>query len=224
MEIVELDEKLRSLSDENSRQSWSLLDTAGHPTYGLNFAKIAQIAREVGKDSCLADELYASGNHDLQVLATYLDDSDSYTRDDLRRRAHQLYLSPFAEKFCKLVLAKSRHAVEFIDEWMAGDNETLHCYAFYALEALAGRKNNLSVDFYARYVAEITLNIQGKPDAVKEAMHEALVAIGCRDASLQKRATKAIQKMGEITFNNGNRLDCLELFEKRLQAKKLVRG
>ena len=57
MTIDEVVNKLKSESKEGVRNGWSILDTQGEETFGLNFTKIQNVARTIKNDACLADEL-----------------------------------------------------------------------------------------------------------------------------------------------------------------------
>ena len=223
MTVDEVASKLKSKSKEVSN-GWSVLDTHGEETFGLNFKKIKSVAKGMECDPCLADELYATSNHDLKVLATFIDDADSYTRDELKQRCEQLYLSPFAEVFCHQIMAKSPHAVHFIDMWSHCDLSDYRCYAYYTLAEVAKHKNNLSDEFYARHLKDIAERIHEEPDAVKEAMQEALISIGCRDSKLCRQTYDVANAIGKIDFNNGKEIDALTKLEKTLNVRKPVKS
>jgi 3-methyladenine DNA glycosylase AlkD len=223
MTVEEIDARLRSIDSEEVKNGWTILDTNGEQTYGLNYAKVAEVAREMESDACLADELYATSNHDLKVFATCIDDPDSYTKDELNKRGEQLYPSPFADKFCHQVIAKSQHAVHFIDEWSRSEDPEYRYYAYLILDELAKRKNNLSCEFFSRHVKEIAETIHNESDEVKEAMHQALISIGCRERSLKNESVKAAQQIGQVAFENGEKINTFLNLEKKLHGRKFAR-
>lgn len=223
MTVDEVAKKLKSKCAEASN-GWSVLDTQGEETYGLNFKIIQGVAKEMENDACFADELYATHNHDLKVLATYIDEPDSYTRDELQQRAEQLYPSPFAEKFCHKVIAKSPFAVHFIDLWSNSDDEDFKAYAYYTLAEVSKHKNKLADDFYARHLNEIANRIHSETDEVKAAMQEAFISIGCRDSKLRKKCFKSASEIGKIDFNNGTAVDAVTKLEKKLNVRKPVKS
>lgn len=224
MTVDEVVSKLKSESKEGVKNGWSILDTRGEETFGLNFSRVQNVAKSIKNDPCLADELYASSNHDLKVLATYIDDGGSYTRDELNKRATQLYLSPFAEKFCHQVMAKSPHAVHFIDEWSNCEIGDFKCYAYFTLAEVAKQKNNLSDEFYSRHLTEIARRIHLEPDTVKEAMQSALLSIGCRDKTLKNQSYKVANAIGKIDFEDGKAIDAVDKLDKKLNVRKMVKS
>lgn len=205
MTLDEISKKLELQGNQMPKRGWTREDTNGEETFGLNFSKVQEIARELESDPAFADELYSSENHDLKVLATFIDDPKSYTLDELNKRVEQLYPSPFAEKFCRQVLAKSDHAVHFVDKWSECSDGDYRCYAFYILSELAKKTNRLSDDFYARFLDDISLHIHEETDRVKEAMHQAFIAIGSRDQKLQKLSKEMADQIGKVPVKGASK-------------------
>lgn len=201
MTLEDVVQKLQKQGEKAVRNGWTPDMTHGDETYGLNFSAVKEVAEKLRKDPVLADEMYAGRNHDLKVLATYIDDPESYTRDELNKRSEQLYPSPFAEKFCRQVLANSEHAVHFIGEWISCESCDHRAYAYHTLAELAKKKNRLSDDFYAACLDEIAENIHKEKPDVQEAMHAAMVAISKRDAALSKKGKETAEKIGDIRPN-----------------------
>lgn len=196
MTLEDVVQKLRKQGEKAVRNGWTPEMTRGDETYGLNFSAVKEVAEELRKDPVLADEMYAGSNHDLKVLATYIDDPESYTRDELNKRSEQLYPSPFAEKFCRLVLANSEHAVHFIGEWIRCESCEYRAYAYHTLAELAKKKNRLSDDFYASCLDGIAENFHKEKPDVQQAMQTALAAISKRDAALSKKGKETSEKIG----------------------------
>lgn len=196
MTVEEIAKKLENQRDKVIKNGWKDSDTRGDATYGLNFSKVQEVAKDLENDAVLADELYGTRNHDMKVLATMIDDPKSYTLDELNKRAEQLYPSPFAEKFCKRVLANSEHAVGFINKWLYCEDCDLKAYAYMTLSEVARKPNNLSSDFFAKQLQTIASTFANEKSEVKEAMHGALTAIACRNKILKQHAMEVSEQLG----------------------------
>jgi hypothetical protein len=188
MTLHEIANRLQAKRNDTIKNGWTADQTRGDETYGLNYAKVQEVAREMHHDAVLADELYASSNHDMKVLATFIDDPKSYTLDELTQRANQLYPSPFAEKFCKQVLAHSVHAVYFVDKWLACEDCNLQAYAYITLSEIAKRQNKLSDVFFAMHLDAIALTFTKAPADVQYAMKCAAESIAGRNERLRAKA------------------------------------
>jgi hypothetical protein len=162
--------------------------------------RLKNLARQLPKDPVLADELYQEEDEMLRVLATYIDAPDSYTRDELHKRADSLTPSPCAERFCTNVVARSPYAVHFIDEWANCSKGDFECYAYHTLAEVARQKNCLSDDFYANYLRNIASKIDEAPETVRVAMMHALKSIASRDAKLKRMCEEISGRMGALNL------------------------
>lgn len=207
MTVDEVNERLKSLRFNPVKNGWTHHDSHGDETYGLNFTKVQEVARELNTDACLADELYASHNLDLKVLATYIDDPKSYSRDDLEKRAEQLYPSPFSEKFCQQVIARSEFAVHFISKWMEADDIELNIYAYNTLAEIAKQKNKLATDYFGQQLEEISKKLKTADPEARKAMISALEAIGNRHEKLKKLFCEMADQMNirDVKLNGKHR-------------------
>jgi hypothetical protein len=222
MTITDVTQKLKALVSEDIKNGWTPEITHGDETYGLNFTRIKSVAKEISNDPILADELYASNNHDMKVLATFIDDPEGYTQDELEMRAEQLYPSPFAEKFCQQVIAHSPHAVHFVNKWINSTQDDERSYAYHTLAELAKQKNNLSNEFYRRQVEEIGDRINEESEVVREAMLSALLSIGCRDRMLKEKTMQVASSIGQVELGEGITINPLERLEQKAQIRKPV--
>lgn len=216
MTFEEIAKKLENQPTDSIRNGWTREITHGDETYGLNFSTIRKVAEGIPTDAVLADELYACANHDMKVLATYIDDPRSYTRDELNMRKSQLYPSPFAEKFCERILAHSEHAVHFIDEWIACDDCEYRAYAYLTLGELAKKKNGLSNEFYAKCLEGIAVKIHGEKDDVKEAMYNAMLSISQRDERLREKGMTVAEELGRVKLSKKKSVNSARKTEKSL--------
>lgn len=200
MTVNEVHESLHALRSNQEKTVLSAIDSEGNIKLGLNVACIRQLAKEIGQDSVLADELYNSDILEAKILATLIDHPESYSRDEMLMRSKQLYPSDFAKYFSYHVLAKCTHAVHFIDDWSHSNDEDLKVYAYYALQKMAKRKNSLSQAFYFDRLNTISRDIHHVSDEVAEAMMASIEAIGARNAYLKRMSEKtanSIQSIGQ---------------------------
>lgn len=204
MTVQEVLKSIEKVSKELGNSLSINVDYRGDKDFGLGVGVIKQLAKEIGKDLALADELYATNVHDAKLLATYIDVPESYTQDEIIKRSKQLYPSTFARYFAYNVLAKNQHAVLFIDEWCHGSDEELKIYAYYALQKLAKCKNCLSQAFYFDRLTTISRDIHFVNQEVSEAMLASVHAIGERNDYLKKMSERTLSQINNINHKNLN--------------------
>jgi len=224
MTLDTLRQELKSIPNQEIKNGWSEKITNGDQTYGLNISSIQKVAKNLEVDAALADEIYGEDNHDLKVLATYFDDPEGYTKDEMSERIEQVYPSPFSNKFCENVVAKSSHAVHFIEDWKDSKEADKRNYAYTTLAAVAKQKNNLGVDFFVGHLDFISSTIKNQPRHVRKAMYKAMINIGCRDNFLRKAAKKAAGRVGLLRLDGSSSVDLLMKIQKASENRKLVFG
>lgn len=143
----------------------------------LNREGIKDIAKTIRKDAILADELYACAGHDMKLLAALIDDPESYTLDEIEERSNQLYPTDIGDVFCKRVMAKSPHAVHFVNKWMDSRDASHRSFAYRTLEELAKKNVNLANGFFRAHLARIAKTIKTEPPLVQNAMASAAESI-----------------------------------------------
>lgn len=202
MTASEVHASLYALRSAPKHEGLSKIDSAGNVQLGIGITGLRQLAKEIGKDSALADELYHSNIVDAKILGTLIDAPESYSRDEIQKRSEQLYPSPFAQQFSYNVLAKCAHAIHFIDLWSHSQEEDLKVYAYYALQKVAKCKNSLSQAFYFDRLTTISRDIHHVSDEVAEAMLASLSAIGTRNAYLKRMSEKTANSIERINQKN----------------------
>ena len=144
--------------------------TAGNDlTTQRKLRNICEIAEQIKCDKELADQLYAAPNHEANLLATLIDDPESYTPDQMEQRVKQLYPSPFAERFCRKVLANTPFAVEQVYYWQLENTENSRYLALLTLAGLADQRNNLSRGFFEAQMQALSCNLSSTSQLEKEA-------------------------------------------------------
>jgi hypothetical protein len=222
MTLDELTTELKTIASNDIKNGWSEKITNGDETFGLNITTVQKIAKPLNTDAVLADELYASRNHDLKVLGTYIDDGESYTIDEMSDRIEQVYPSPFSDKFCENVVAKSPYAVHFIDVWKKSKNADKRCYAYSTLASVAKQKNTLGEDFFIDHINAISGCIKDEPRHVRKAMYKAMINIGCRDNFLKEASMAAARRVGLIRLNGNSSVDLLLKIQRAAESRKPV--
>lgn len=130
---------------------------------------LCEIANQIGPDKELADQLYAASNHDANLLATLIDEPETYTPDQMEERVKQLYPSPFAERFCRKILANTPFAVEQVYYWQQENTENSRYFALLTLAGLADRPNNLSKRFFEVQMEALSCYFTNKSSLGQEA-------------------------------------------------------
>ena len=197
--------------------------------FGVSFAVLRQMGKRLRPDSELAAELWATGNHDARVLACMVDDPDSATKADLVMRAKELGNYIIVDEFAALA-AKTPFSEELARRWKASRNEWLGALSWTLVAHLAltppsdsktskrkgagdtnrkqtGNKNasaSSTGDVRFELLLEIIeADIHKRPNRMRHSMNNALIAIGCRNKPLRRKAETVAKRIGKVEVDHG---------------------
>lgn len=175
--------------------------------YGVSYAVLGRLKKQIKTDHALAVALWASGNHDARVLATMVADPEQIDLRLATAWSKDLDNYGLSDALAGL-LAKSPKVRDRYARWTKSKNEWLGVLGYGILNRRA-----LDVDtpvdeivndqVLAGYIAEIEKSIHGRPNRTRHAMNMALVAIGVRNPRLQKLALEAAKRIGKVEVDHG---------------------
>jgi 3-methyladenine DNA glycosylase AlkD len=201
---------------------------APEPMFGVSFATLRGLAKEIGVDHDLALALWASGNTDARTLAAMIADP---VRIDRATAAAWIAESQYHVVIDEVagVVARSSHAMGCMAEWIASDDEWLGRAGWSIMAALSQDAGVPDASF-TPYIAVIERKIRDAKNRTREAMNRALIAVGGRSGELAASAIAAARRIGPVEVNHGDTA-CMtpdaELYIKKTRAyakEKAARG
>ncbi len=100
--------------------------------------------------------------------------------------------------------AEGPHARSRCDKWLAAPSETKRWAGWSLVGAMALVDEDTPDAWFEKRLAEIERSIQTSPNAEREAMLHALIAIGCRSTALRKSVTAAAKRIGKVVIDHGD--------------------
>jgi len=194
-------EQLKSLGTEQNRTIY-LRHGATEPVFGVSFAHIRALQRGIRADQELADQLWASGNHDARILATLVADPASISSAHLDEWSRDLDNYILCDAFSSLV-GKTPFVDEKIDRWCALKSEWRAATGWNLVAGAAMSQEEIDDGYFASCLDEIVSDIKGAPNRVRHSMNQALICIGVRNPTLRKKALTAARKIGKVEVDHG---------------------
>jgi 3-methyladenine DNA glycosylase AlkD len=201
MNAKEILEELESLGTAQNRKIYRR-HGAKEPLFGVSYANLKKLVKRIKINHGLAQELWASGNHDARVLATSIADPERVKSSELDAWVRGLddyivtdAVSVFAGKtsFCR---KKSEKWIPSKKEWI--------CRAGWKLLArLADADGDLDDEYFEKRLETIEKEIHSSRNRVKDAMNMALICIGTRNPGLEKKALAAAKRIGKVEVDHG---------------------
>jgi 3-methyladenine DNA glycosylase AlkD len=173
------------------------------PMYGVSFAELKKLKKQIKQDHELACGLWDTGNHDARILACMVADAGVMTSRDLDGWARQLDSYVISDAFSSLV-ARSPLALKKFLAWRDRKGEWVAAAAWNVLSHLAvDDAADLPDGLCAEQIQVITAEIHRRPNRVRHSMNQALIAVGARNGKLEKLALKAAAAIGKVEVDHG---------------------
>ena len=197
-------ETMRQLRSRGTAQNRKVYGRHGVPRamFGVSYADLGKLEKAIRTDHALALKLWESGNHDACVLATKVADPSEMTSRQLDAWARELDSSVLADAFSGLV-ARSGMARKKFEQWRSRKAEFVGQVAWNLLVSLTRHADELPDEYFAEQLATIEREVHDRKNRVRYSMNLALIAIGMRNAALEKKAIAAARRIGPIEVDHG---------------------
>lgn len=198
------DEVLRELESMGTEQNRKIYRRhgVGENMYGVSYANFGALRKRIKTDQALAQQLWATGNHDARVLATMIADPGAMDAALLDAWAHDLPNHVLADALVTLA-AKAPAGRTLMDAWMQSESESIGRAGWHLLGQYAANDPTLPDSFFMPYLQRIARDIHTQTNRVKEAMHNVLMAIGIRNEHLEAEAITVAETIGKVVIDHG---------------------
>ena len=193
--------RLESLGTAQNRKVYARHGVEG-PAYGVSYANLGKLRKQIGTDPVLARALWKSGNHDARVLATTVADAEAIERKTLEAWAKQLPNYVVTDAFSVLAAA-SPHARACARGWVASKDEWTSTAGWNVVARNAEDGQTFEPGELAELLERIEARIHASPNRTRHAMNGALIAIGLVSPGLERRALSAARAIGTVEVDHG---------------------
>lgn len=195
----------------------------GPDQFGVSFANLNKLRKQIKRDHALALALWASGNHDARVLATMIADPAEMSSRTLEAWVKDLDSYVITDAFMHLAGAAPTAQAK-MEKWIKSKQEWIARAGWLQLSFLAMHDAELPDKFFAAYLPIIEKNIHQSQNRVKDAMNMAAITIGLRSDALCKKTLASAKRIGTVEVDHGatscKTPDIAEYIKKTLARKK----
>lgn len=199
------DEAMAALEKGGSaqtRKTWARHGVRSE-SFGTSYAVLGKLTKSIKVDQKLAEQLWATGNHDARILATMIADPAVIARKQLDAWAKVADNYVLADAIAKLV-SRTPDARATAEAWAKSDTEYVGQCGWTVLAVLAGGGDQLSDADCLALLGRIEKSIDGARNRVRHSMNSALIAIGGRSARLRTEALAAHKRIGKVEVDHGD--------------------
>jgi len=188
-------ERLRSLADPEAKAGMARFGIETRQALGISIPTLRALAREIGRDHDLAEELWASGVHEARVLAALVDEPKLVTEEQMERWAAQIDSWDVCDGVCSTLFDRTPFAYGKAAEWSGRDPEFVKRAGFVLMAALAVHDKRAADERFLEMLPLIERESHDERNFVKKAVNWALRQIGKRNRSLNAAAIEAGERI-----------------------------
>jgi 3-methyladenine DNA glycosylase AlkD/uncharacterized protein YdhG (YjbR/CyaY superfamily) len=168
------------------------------PVYGVAVGTLRAMAKRIGYNRALAEQLWKSGVHDARMLATMIDDPADVTPAQMDRWVKDCDNWGLVDTACFHYWDRSPHAFKQIEKW-AKAKEEFTKRASFALLASAALHKTITDEQCLRGLELIEANANDPRNFVKKAVNWALRAIGGKKSPKCRAAARELAEQLSVS-------------------------
>ena len=201
MNLHETLQQLESLGTEQNRKVYRRHGVSDN-LYGVSYAHQRKLAKTIRRNHPLALELWGSGNHDARILATFI--AAPAQADDalLESWAADLDSYVLTDAFAAFV-GKTALCQDKAEQWRNAAGEWHGRAGWHLVSHLAMQNPDLPDAWFIAHLDTIEREIHARQNRVRDAINNALIAIGIRNPALESLALAAAARIGKVAVDHG---------------------
>ena len=205
--------QLKKLGSEAALKTYARHGVTG-AAFGVRYADMYKLAKQIGTDQKLAEQLWTTNNHDARILATMIADPTQIKATTLDAWAKTVNNELMLHAIAGLA-ASASSPVTRLKKWIAAKQEWTAATGWHLVASLSGgaraakaardEGDDAGVDdaWFASQLKHIEKTIHKSPNRVRHSMNTALIAIGSRGGALADQALAAAKRIGVVEVDHG---------------------
>ncbi len=195
----------------------------GNKLYGVSFANLNALKKQIKINQELAEKLWESGNVDARHLATMIADPKAISEKTVDGWVKDINYYMLCDLVAGVV-GQSVLAKRKAEEWIKSDDEWVGRTGWNLIGYLAMVDQILSDEYFEKHLNIIEKTIHKSKNFAKHALNMALIAIGMRNSRLEKLAIASAGRIGKVEVDHGETScktpDAVEYIKKAKARKK----
>jgi 3-methyladenine DNA glycosylase AlkD len=187
--------RLQALADPEARAGMARFGIETGKALGISVPALRALAREIGRDHALAEELWASGVHEARILAALVGEPERVTETEMERWALEIDSWDVCDGVCSTLWDRTPFAYAKAAEWSAREEEFVKRAGFALMAALAVHDRRAPDGRFLAMLPLIERESHDERNFVKKAVNWALRQIGKRNRELNAAAIAAGERI-----------------------------
>ncbi len=199
------DEAMGALEAKGSEQTRKTYRRHGasDPLFGVKFGDLRPLAKRIGTDHGLAEQLWASGNADARLLACMVADPAQIPEDELDAWLDDIDTYVLVDVFVAEIASQTAGRRERAERWIAPDRDRTAQAGWDLMNLVALSDDEVPDGFFEAQLDLIAERIEGYGNWTRRSASNTIIGIGLRDDTLEAAARHTAAEMGHVEFDPG---------------------
>lgn len=195
MTVQEILDTLQQKGSEENRKGMAKYGINTAAAYGVTVANIREMAKDIGTDQTLAEQLWKTGNHEARILATIIADPALVENDLLDDWVADINSWDLCDQFCNNLVYKTAYAMQKILLWSVDDEQFIKRAGFSTMANYALKQPDIREKDIDGFLSLILNESGDKRNYVRKSVSWALRNIGKRNIHYNRKAVKFAKMM-----------------------------
>ena len=198
MELAEVITKIKSLANPEAVAGMVRFGINTENAYGVSIPNLRKLAKQIGRNHALAEQLWRTGIHEARLLACFTDDPKMVGEEQIERWVKDIASWDLCDQCCSNLFDKTDLAYQKAHEWTERDEEFVKRAGFVLMAALSVHDKRADDAGFEPFFAIIKREAHDDRNFVKKAVNWALRQIGKRSPALNRSAIELAEEMKGI--------------------------
>jgi 3-methyladenine DNA glycosylase AlkD len=187
--------ELKLLANPRVRERMAYFGVRVRKALGISTPRLHALARRIGKNQQLAEQLWRSGVHEARILAALVGEADKITPRQMDRWARDFNAWDIVDASCCYLYAAAAPAWQKAESWSRRPEEFVKRAAFSLVAYLSNKDKRASNARFERFLRVIEREAHDERNFVCKAVNWALRNIGKRNVRLNRAAIRAAERI-----------------------------
>lgn len=193
----EIIKRLKTIADPKELENCKRLGINTKKALGISIWSLRKIAKEIGKDQALAEDLWRTDIHEARLLAGYIAEPDKISEAVIGQWVTDFDSWDLVDQVMD-VIALSPYGYKKAVEFSAREEEFVKRTGFVIMAGLAVFDKKAPDEKFTRFFPVIIRESTDERNFVKKAVNWALRNIGKRNKELNRKAVETAEKIAMI--------------------------
>jgi len=198
MQLNDVIAELKSMGNPKAAAGMARYGIKADRALGVSIPGLQRLAKKIGKNRKLAEDLWSSAIHEARILACMIDDPQQITAEVLERLVNEFDSWDLCDQCCNRLFSKTPFARQKALAWANRPEEFVKRAGFVLMAVLAVHDKKAADRQFEPFFEQIKKAAIDERNFVKKAVNWALRQIGKRNICLNKKAIAVAEEIQHL--------------------------